>query len=58
MTERWHLADAAFLVGLEHPDAALLEQIAHALLPDHASGEGELASPRNGHASVGHVPHR
>ncbi|QDY76803.1 type I-E CRISPR-associated protein Cas5/CasD [Streptomyces qinzhouensis] len=31
ITERWYLADAAFLVGLQHHDRALLERIAHAL---------------------------
>ncbi|GAA2372951.1 hypothetical protein GCM10010417_40140 [Streptomyces carpaticus] len=31
MTERWYLSDAAFLVGLQSEDAALLERIAHAL---------------------------
>lgn len=31
VTERWYLADAAFVVGLEHHDRAFLEEIAHAL---------------------------
>ncbi|MCY0947656.1 type I-E CRISPR-associated protein Cas5/CasD [Streptomyces antarcticus] len=31
ITERWYLSDAAFLVGLQHEDQALLEEIGHAL---------------------------
>ncbi|MCX5417833.1 type I-E CRISPR-associated protein Cas5/CasD [Streptomyces sp. NBC_00059] len=31
ITERWYLSDAAFVVGLEHQDRALLEDIAYAL---------------------------
>ncbi|MFB8220000.1 type I-E CRISPR-associated protein Cas5/CasD [Streptomyces anulatus] len=31
ITERWYLADAAFLVGLEHADRVLLERVAYAL---------------------------
>ncbi|MFD6279872.1 type I-E CRISPR-associated protein Cas5/CasD [Streptomyces sp. NPDC060209] len=31
ITERWYLSDAAFVVGLEHQDRALLENIAYAL---------------------------
>ncbi|MET9324114.1 type I-E CRISPR-associated protein Cas5/CasD [Streptomyces sp. NPDC003038] len=31
ITERWYLSDAAFVVGLQHQDRALLEKIAYAL---------------------------
>lgn len=31
ITERWYLSDAAFVVGLQHQDPALLEEIAYAL---------------------------
>ncbi|MGW7645462.1 type I-E CRISPR-associated protein Cas5/CasD [Streptomyces bobili] len=31
ITERWYLADASFVTGLEHPDATLLQTIADAL---------------------------
>ncbi|MEU9853705.1 type I-E CRISPR-associated protein Cas5/CasD [Streptomyces sp. NPDC047974] len=31
VTERWYLSDAAFLVGLEHPDPAFLDALAYAL---------------------------
>ncbi|MFB7823137.1 type I-E CRISPR-associated protein Cas5/CasD [Streptomyces hydrogenans] len=31
VTERWYLSDAAFVVGLEHPDRAFLDALAHAL---------------------------
>jgi CRISPR system Cascade subunit CasD len=31
ITERWYLSDAAFLAGLQHPDAGFLEGVAHAL---------------------------
>ncbi|MEU0376974.1 type I-E CRISPR-associated protein Cas5/CasD [Streptomyces cyaneofuscatus] len=31
ITERWHLANAAFLVGLQHSEREVLDRIAHAL---------------------------
>ncbi|MFD6425863.1 type I-E CRISPR-associated protein Cas5/CasD [Streptomyces sp. NPDC060198] len=31
ITERWYLSDAAFVVGLQHRDPALLEEVAYAL---------------------------
>ncbi|GHI90453.1 type I-E CRISPR-associated protein Cas5/CasD [Streptomyces xanthophaeus] len=31
ITERWYLSDAAFVVGLQHEDEALLEEVGHAL---------------------------
>ncbi|MGW6562136.1 type I-E CRISPR-associated protein Cas5/CasD [Streptomyces hydrogenans] len=31
VTERWYLSDAAFVVGLQHPDQAFLDDIAYAL---------------------------
>ncbi|MFJ7278960.1 type I-E CRISPR-associated protein Cas5/CasD [Kitasatospora sp. NPDC098663] len=57
ITERWYLADAAFLVGLEHPDTAFLERIAHALEhPRHLLWLGRKACPPTGDLAVGIVP--
>lgn len=57
ITERWYLADAAFLVGLEHPDAALLERIAHALEhPKRLLWLGRKACPPSGDLALGVVP--
>lgn len=57
ITERWYLADAAFLVGLEYPDAALLERIAHALEhPKHLLWLGRKACPPSGDVALGVVP--
>ncbi|MFI7097761.1 type I-E CRISPR-associated protein Cas5/CasD [Streptomyces sp. NPDC050161] len=57
ITERWYLADAAFLVGLEHPDTALLERIAHALEhPKRLLWLGRKACPPSGDLAVGIVP--
>ncbi|MEV7287146.1 type I-E CRISPR-associated protein Cas5/CasD [Streptomyces sp. NPDC093252] len=57
ITERWYLADAAFLVGLEHPDIALLERVAHALEhPRRLLWLGRKACPPSGDLAVGIVP--
>ncbi|GGX70482.1 type I-E CRISPR-associated protein Cas5/CasD [Streptomyces fructofermentans] len=57
ITERWYLADAAFLVGLEHPDQALLERIAHALEhPKRLLWLGRKACPPSGDIALGVVP--
>ncbi|GHF15188.1 hypothetical protein GCM10014715_83130 [Streptomyces spiralis] len=57
ITERWYLADAAFLVGLEHPDAALLERIANALEhPKRLLWLGRKACPPSGDLALGVVP--
>ncbi|MFJ4687512.1 type I-E CRISPR-associated protein Cas5/CasD [Streptomyces sp. NPDC088789] len=57
ITERWYLADAAFLVGLEHPDATLLERIGHALEhPKRLLWLGRKACPPSGDLALGVVP--
>ncbi|MEV6744242.1 type I-E CRISPR-associated protein Cas5/CasD [Streptomyces sp. NPDC051080] len=57
ITERWYLADAAFLVGLEHPDTTLLERMAHALEhPKRLLWLGRKACPPSGDLALGIVP--
>ena len=57
ITERWYLADAAFLVGLQHPDRTLLERVAHALEhPKRLLWLGRKACPPTGDLAVGIVP--
>ncbi|GAA2258915.1 hypothetical protein GCM10010232_56750 [Streptomyces amakusaensis] len=57
LTERWYLADAAFLVGLQHPDLALLERIAHALEhPKRLLWLGRKSCPPSGELALGIVP--
>ncbi|MFJ8229590.1 type I-E CRISPR-associated protein Cas5/CasD [Streptomyces sp. NPDC094448] len=57
ITERWYLADAAFLVGLEHQDRALLERVAHALeYPKRLLWLGRKACPPSGDLAIGIVP--
>ncbi|MFE3790363.1 type I-E CRISPR-associated protein Cas5/CasD [Streptomyces goshikiensis] len=57
ITERWYLADAAFLVGLEHQDRALLERVAHALeYPKRLLWLGRKACPPSGDLAVGIAP--
>ncbi|MDX6741540.1 type I-E CRISPR-associated protein Cas5/CasD [Actinocorallia sp. A-T 12471] len=57
ITERWYLADAAFLVGLEHSDVALLDRIAHALEhPKRLLWLGRKACPPSGDLALGVVP--
>jgi CRISPR system Cascade subunit CasD len=57
ITERWYLADAAFLVGLEHHDRALLEGVAHALEhPKRLLWLGRKACPPSGDLALGIAP--
>ncbi|MBT3076779.1 MULTISPECIES: type I-E CRISPR-associated protein Cas5/CasD [Streptomyces] len=57
ITERWYLADAAFLVGLEHADQALLERVAYALEhPKHLLWLGRKACPPTGDLALDVVP--
>ncbi|MGY0462888.1 type I-E CRISPR-associated protein Cas5/CasD [Kitasatospora sp. cg17-2] len=57
ITERWYLSDAAFLVGLQHADRALLERIAHALEhPKHLLWLGRKSCPPSGDLFVGLTP--
>ncbi|MFI6528793.1 type I-E CRISPR-associated protein Cas5/CasD [Streptomyces uncialis] len=57
ITERWYLADAAFLVGLQHPDPAFLEQVAHALEhPKRLLWLGRKSCPPSGELALGVVP--
>jgi CRISPR system Cascade subunit CasD len=56
ITERWYLADAAFLVGLEHSDAVFLERIAFALEhPKRLLWLGRKACPPSGDLALGVV---
>ncbi|MFF5566410.1 type I-E CRISPR-associated protein Cas5/CasD [Streptomyces sp. NPDC012623] len=57
ITERWYLSDAAFLVGLEHEDSALLERVAYALEhPKRLLWLGRKACPPTGDLALGIVP--
>ncbi|MYY08876.1 type I-E CRISPR-associated protein Cas5/CasD [Streptomyces sp. SID4919] len=57
ITERWYLADAAFLVGLQHPDPAFLERVAHALEhPKRLLWLGRKSCPPSGELALGVVP--
>ncbi|MFJ3659200.1 type I-E CRISPR-associated protein Cas5/CasD [Streptomyces sp. NPDC090119] len=57
ITERWYLADAAFLVGLQAPDPAFLERIGHALEhPRRLLWLGRKACPPSGDLALGVVP--
>ncbi|MER8029588.1 type I-E CRISPR-associated protein Cas5/CasD [Streptomyces bauhiniae] len=57
ITERWYLADAAFLVGLQYPDPAFLERIAYALEhPRRLLWLGRKACPPSGDIALGVVP--
>lgn len=57
ITDRWYLADAAFLVGLQHTDTTLLERVAHALEhPEHLLWLGRKACPPSGDIALGVVP--
>ncbi|MFF4078632.1 type I-E CRISPR-associated protein Cas5/CasD [Streptomyces sp. NPDC001777] len=56
-TERWYLADAAFLVGLQHSDRRLLEEIAHALEhPKRLLWLGRKSCPPSGQLTLGVEP--
>ncbi|MEU1325944.1 CRISPR system Cascade subunit CasD [Streptomyces sp. ScaeMP-e48] len=54
ITERWYLADAAFLVGLQHPEREWLERIAHALEhPKRLLWLGRKSCPPSGQLALG-----
>ncbi|MFJ9570425.1 type I-E CRISPR-associated protein Cas5/CasD [Streptomyces bacillaris] len=54
VTERWYLADAAFLVGLQHEERELLERIAHALEhPKRLLWLGRKSCPPSGQLALG-----
>ncbi|MFF0744960.1 type I-E CRISPR-associated protein Cas5/CasD [Streptomyces sp. NPDC004111] len=57
ITERWYLSDAAFIVGLQHTDRALLEEIAHALEhPKRLLWLGRKSCPPSGTLAAGILP--
>ncbi|MFB7913494.1 type I-E CRISPR-associated protein Cas5/CasD [Streptomyces sp. NPDC056061] len=57
ITERWYLADATFLVGLQHPDKELLERIGHALEhPKRLLWLGRKSCPPSGQLALGVLP--
>ncbi|MFD4664097.1 type I-E CRISPR-associated protein Cas5/CasD [Streptomyces halstedii] len=57
ITERWYLADAAFLVGLQHTERELLERIAHALEhPERLLWLGRKSCPPSGQLALGIRP--
>lgn len=57
ISERWYLADAAFLVGLQDNDPVLLEQLAHALeYPKRLLWLGRKACPPSGQLALRVVP--
>ncbi|MDT0266721.1 type I-E CRISPR-associated protein Cas5/CasD [Streptomyces sp. DSM 44915] len=57
ITERWYLADAAFLVGLQHTEPALLERVGHALEhPRRLLWLGRKSCPPTGQLTLGVVP--
>ncbi|MEE1931292.1 type I-E CRISPR-associated protein Cas5/CasD [Streptomyces sp. TRM 70351] len=54
ITERWYLADAAFVTALQHPDHGLLKEIAHALEhPKRLLWLGRKSCPPSGTISGG-----
>ncbi|WP_399086604.1 type I-E CRISPR-associated protein Cas5/CasD [Streptomyces sp. BBFR2] len=57
ITERWYLADAAFLVGLQGPDRTWLERIGHALEhPARLLWLGRKSCPPSGQITLDVVP--
>lgn len=57
VTERWYLADAAFLIGLQHADRALLARLEHALEhPKRLLWLGRKSCPPSGELALGIVP--
>lgn len=57
ITERWYLSDAAFVVGLQHGDRALLEEIAYALEhPKQLLWLGRKSCPPSGTLAAGILP--
>lgn len=56
VSERWYLADATFLVGLQHPDRTLLDRLAHALeYPKRLLWLGRKSCPPSGQLALGVV---
>ncbi|MFC9295720.1 type I-E CRISPR-associated protein Cas5/CasD [Streptomyces sp. NPDC057011] len=57
ITERWYLSDAAFVVGLQHADRALLEEVGHALEhPKQLLWLGRKSCPPSGTLAAGILP--
>ncbi|HEY9370582.1 type I-E CRISPR-associated protein Cas5/CasD [Streptomyces sp.] len=57
ITERWYLSDAAFVVGLQHSDRALLEEIAYSLEhPKRLLWLGRKSCPPSGTLAAGILP--
>ncbi|WP_019629461.1 CRISPR-associated protein Cas5 [Actinomadura atramentaria] len=57
VTERWYIADATFLVGLQHEDEAFLTSVGQALEnPRHLLWLGRKSCPPSGTVSLGTVP--
>ncbi|MFD7550447.1 CRISPR-associated protein Cas5 [Streptomyces sp. NPDC059816] len=57
ITERWYLADATFLVGLQHEDRQFLESVGEALeYPRRLLWLGRKSCPPSGTLSLGVVP--
>ncbi|MGW1789970.1 type I-E CRISPR-associated protein Cas5/CasD [Streptomyces tubercidicus] len=57
LTERWYLADATFLVGLQHTDSTLLHQVGHALEhPRRLLWLGRKSCPPAGQLALDVVP--
>ncbi|MFF4161373.1 type I-E CRISPR-associated protein Cas5/CasD [Streptomyces sp. NPDC001678] len=57
ITERWYLADAAFVVGLQHENQGWLEEIAHALEhPKRLLWLGRKSCPPSGTLAAGILP--
>ncbi|MFJ1756208.1 type I-E CRISPR-associated protein Cas5/CasD [Kitasatospora sp. NPDC088134] len=57
LSERWYLSDAAFLVGLESPDRALLDRVGHALEhPRRLLWLGRKSCPPSGDLALGVLP--
>ncbi|MFJ8334402.1 CRISPR-associated protein Cas5 [Streptomyces sp. NPDC094437] len=57
ITERWYLADATFLIGLQHEDAAFLDSVARALEhPRHLLWLGRKSCPPSGTLALKTAP--
>ncbi|WP_281180208.1 type I-E CRISPR-associated protein Cas5/CasD [Actinomadura hibisca] len=57
ITERWYLADASFLVGLQHEDEGFLTSVGQALEhPRHLLWLGRKSCPPSGTLSLGTFP--
>ncbi|MFI2077627.1 type I-E CRISPR-associated protein Cas5/CasD [Streptomyces triculaminicus] len=57
ITQRWYLSDAAFVVGLQHENQGMLEEIAHALEhPQRLLWLGRKSCPPSGTLAAGILP--